>query len=72
MPDPTPDTSLRAHARLPLVLLGLLLLICALSLIVASDVGHAFLGSQGDVWLHDRSMAKVPGIDPDVLTPQRP
>lgn len=59
------------------------------ALIVASDTGKAFLGSQGDVWdaqwdmflalvgsmialpllskLHDRSMAKVPGIDDSAL-----
>jgi putative membrane protein len=56
------------------------------TLVAASDVGQAFLGSQGDIWdaqwdmllalvgaalvlplfgrAHDRSMARVPGLDP--------
>ncbi|XXY47722.1 DUF2238 domain-containing protein [Sorangium sp. So ce269] len=85
-------TPLRRGGWLTFLILSVVLAIAAfwellewwVTLLVASDVGQAFLGSQGDIWdaqwdmvlalvgamvalpllggLHDRSMARVPGL----------
>ena len=86
------QTPLRRGGWLTFLILSVVLAIAAfwellewwVTLLVASDVGQAFLGSQGDIWdaqwdmvlaligamvalpllgrLHDRSMARVPGL----------